>query len=1147
MDLQARLERLPSAPGSRQSWGGAVGATLPWLIANISKTCEKPLCIITPDMHMARRLAREIGFFHAPENGIKLFPDWETLPYDQFSPHQDIISDRLATLAELYAKDAGIIIAPVTTLMYRLPPTSYIHGQSFNFKKGADVSLEVLAERLTRAGYRSVNNVFEHGEFAKRGSIIDVFPMGANKPFRLDLFDNEIDAIRMFDVETQRSRDECETIELLPGREFPFDEASIHRFRRAWRERFAGNAMQCPTYEDVSNGIVPAGIEYYLPFFFEEMATFFDYLPTNTLILECGNTVEQSEKFFNELKTRHEQMQYDMTRPLLAPSDIALPTSDFFAACNNFPRLHITDKSIEEKTGRHQFPFTAIPDISVEQRKQSPFNKLSDYIQNSDSRILFCAESLGRRETLTTLLAEHGIRTTNVENWRDFLVSDSNVCLTIAPLDKGAEFSEPNLSLIVETDLFPQHVMQRRSREWAHHDPEVIIRDLTELHIGDPVVHIDHGIARYNGLITLNIMNITGEFVELTYANDDKIFVPITDLHLISRYTGGDPEHAPLHKLGTDKWSRSKQKAAEKIRDVAAELLALYAQREAVKGIQFPAIDKDYYAFAHDFPFEETPDQEKAIISIVDDMTSGRKMDRLVCGDVGFGKTEVAMRAAFIAAHSGKQVCLLAPTTLLVAQHTESFQNRFAAWPFTIKGISRFSTAKEQKQILDDLTSGKIDIVIGTHKLLQKGVNFKDLGLLVIDEEHRFGVRQKEQLKKLRADVDFLALTATPIPRTLSMAMSGLRDISIIATPPARRLTIKTFVRPRNKTIIREAILREIMRGGQVFYLHNKVETIARTAEDVQELVPEAKIIVAHGQMHERELEHVMADFYHRRYHVFVCTTIIETGIDIPSANTIIIERADRFGLAQLHQLRGRVGRSHHQAYAYLFTPPPKAMTSDAKKRLQAISELEDLGAGFMLATHDLEIRGAGELLGDEQSGHMQTVGFSLYMEMLDTAVKQLQRGEKILDVIPQAESQEINLKIPALLPETYVADVQLRLATYKRISSCHTSEDLHELQAEIIDRFGQLPDAAKNLFAISQLRMQAKRLGIQKIEMTERGGIIEFEENPAINTKHLIELIQKESNTYQLAGPTVLQMKKQTKSHERLECVRGLLAKLAI
>jgi transcription-repair coupling factor (superfamily II helicase) len=1104
------------------------------------------------------------------------FPDWETLPYDNFSPHQDIISQRLATLYQLPMLQRGIVIVPVSTLMHRLPPRNYLEGNSLLLDKGQQLDMDQLRKRLESAGYQCVAQVMEHGEFAVRGSLLDLYPMGSNLPYRIDLLDECCDSIRTFDPETQRSVENIERIRLMPAREFPLDKDAITRFRQAYRTCFEGDPQKSMIYRDVSNGITPPGIEYYLPLFFNGTQTLYDYLPSTCLVMMAEGVEQAASDFWNEITERHEQRRHDLERPLLPPAKIFLQANEIFAAVNqHFPRVTLQrgrKGAVQyhggaERAGVYNYGTHTTPTLTLLPRAPHPSAPLIEFINHFQKqlqgRILFAAETAGRRETIIELLKGCDFYPTTFDNWQAFLNSSGTLGVTVMPLEHGLLIDEPRIAVIAETQIFGDQVMQRRRRKArGSRDADALVHNLAELHIGAPVVHEEHGVGRYLGLQTLNLGVLNSndpnthpniqrgetEFLALEYAGGDKLYVPVSSLHLISRYTGAAPENAPLHRLGGEQWQRARRKAAERVRDVAAELLDIYARRAARTGHAFAAPDEQYMAFAAGFPFEETPDQHTAIQNVLEDMVSGKPMDRLVCGDVGFGKTEVAMRAVFMAVQGGKQVAVLVPTTLLAQQHYQNFKDRFADWPVRIEMLSRFRSKKEQDVALLGINNGTVDIVIGTHKLLQGDIIFKNLGLVVIDEEHRFGVRQKERFKALRAEVDVLTLTATPIPRTLNMAVAGLRDLSIIATPPSRRLAVKTFVREWNKGLIQEACLREIKRGGQVYFLHNDVDTIEKMAQQIEELVPEARVRVAHGQMRERDLEHVMFDFYHQRFNVLVCTTIIETGIDVPSANTIIMNRADKFGLAQLHQLRGRVGRSHHRAYAYLIIPQRSLITADAAKRLDAIESLEELGAGFTLATHDLEIRGAGELLGDEQSGQMHEIGFTLYTELLERAVKALKSGKQPNLEQPLDNNAEIDLHIPALIPADYLPDVHTRLVMYKRIANATNEEELRELQVEMIDRFGLLPESTKNLFQVTALKLQARPLGIRKIEAGPTGGRIIFGKEPNVDPRTIIQLIQTQSHIYKLDGQDKLRFTAPMPDNAtRVETVGKILATLTV
>ncbi len=1143
----------------KKIWQNLPGSSATVAIFNGALSTQQPVLLLTHDTPSALRLEQELASLNKQAKlPICLFPDWETLPYDTFSPHQDIISQRLATLYQLSRMDNGIVIVPISTLMQRLAPKQYIEANSLIIKKGDKKDLHQLRQNLEASGYRCVDQVMEHGEFSARGAILDLFPMGSKTPFRLDFFDDEIDEIRLFDPENQRSSDKIDAINLLPAHEFPTDTDGTNLFRSQYREQFTSTIDKESIYHQVSNGIMPAGIEYYLPLFFEQTNTLCDYLADNTLVIISGDIDKALTHYWTDIDYRYEDRRYDPTRPLLPPSHLFLNSEELYSALKPFDRINLKPELIEDevKASHVQFDVHPLPDLTIDHKLKQPFELLNNFVVSKETpnKLLFVAESQGRRESVLELLQRNQIKPSTFTCIEDFVNSDEQLGITVNALSAGFIFQAKGsakknaIALITEAELLGDRVRQtRRRNKQLDVQNDAIFKNLAELSIGQPVVHIEHGIGRYMGLQTIENGGITTEFLMLSYAGESKLYVPVASLHLISRYSGADAEHAPLHKLGNDTWSKAKQKAAEKVRDVAAELLDIYAKRASNHGHSFKRDKDDYRAFADSFGFEETLDQEQAINAVISDMLSPKTMDRLVCGDVGFGKTEVAMRAAFIAVNDAKQVAILVPTTLLAQQHYENFRDRFANWPISIEVLSRFKTAIEQNAIIKDVESGKIDILIGTHKLLQNSIKYKDLGLLVVDEEHRFGVKQKEKIKQLRANVDILTLTATPIPRTLNMAMGGMRDLSIIATPPAKRLAVKTFVRQRDDALIRESILREVLRGGQVYFLHNNVDTIDKTAADIRALLPEAKVITAHGQMRERELERIMSDFYHQRYNVLVCTTIIETGIDVPSANTIIMDRADHLGLAQLHQLRGRVGRSHHQAYAYLLTPHEKRMTKDAKKRLEAIASLEDLGAGFTLATHDLEIRGAGELLGEDQSGSMSQVGFSLYMEMLDAAVAALKEGKELsLEQVTKAQT-EVDLRVPALLPDDYIFDVSIRLSLYKRIASCKNKQALDDVQVELIDRFGLLPQPAKNLVHIAKLKLKAEKIGISRIDVGPTGGSIEFSNDTKVDVMFIMGLIQQQPKIYKMEGANKLKFKQATDdAKSRFVLITTMLNELA-
>ena len=1140
--------KLPTKNSQLFRAGQLYGSAQGLLLAQAAQQHDGPILVLTDDTATAHRLEIETQFYMGERSlNILHFPDWETLPYDTFSPHQDIISERLETLHQLPNFKQGLLFVPIATLMHRIAPRAFLEGNTLKLKTGDLFDINEWRSRLEKAGYRYVSQVMEHGEFAVRGAIIDLYPMGSKLPFRIDLFDDEIDTLRTFDPDTQRSIETLDTIQMLPAREFPTTDDSIQLFRQQFRQHFEGDPQKSLIYREVTAGNMPGGIEYYLPLFFEQTSSLMDYLPESTLLININDPHQAATDFWQEIEQRFQQHQVDPERPLLAPHDVFFPVDQLFSNFKQYRRIHAQSFELDSVAGNHNYATTIPPQLTLNAQHDKTCEALTRFIDSFDGRILFAAETAGRRETLLELLSDNAIAPKVYENWDAFLADDTSLGITVAPLEQGLILQDASIAIIAEPQLFGQQVMQRRRRSRKKRDADAVIKNLAELTIGDAVVHEDHGVGRYLGLQTLDVGDITTEYVSLEYAKGDKLYVPVAALDLISRYSGAAPELAPLHRLGSGQWQKARRKAAEKVRDIAAELLDLYAQRAAHKKIPLDNPDDSYAVFSSQFPFETTPDQQDAIDDVLKDMTSDTPMDRLICGDVGFGKTEVAMRAAFLATQSGKQVMILVPTTLLAKQHYENFKDRFADWPVHIEVMSRFQTKKQLDQVKIAMTDGKADIIIGTHKLIQQDINPKRLGLFILDEEHRFGVSQKEQIKKYRAEIDVLTLTATPIPRTLNMSIAGIRDLSIIATPPARRLAIKTFVQQWDNDTIREGILREIKRGGQVYFLHNKVDDIERIARELEQIVPEAKVGVAHGQMRERELEHMMLDFYHQRFNVLVCTTIIETGIDIPSANTIFIDRADKLGLAQLYQIRGRVGRSHHRAYAYLIVPPEKSMTKDAIKRLEAIESIEDLGAGFTLATHDMEIRGAGELLGDEQSGQMQEIGFGLYNELLERAVTALKSGkDPSVDGLDR-QFIEIDLHVPALIPSDYLPDVHSRLVLYKRISAAKDNEALRELQVEMIDRFGLLPEQIQTLFAIHEIRFKAKSLGIRKIDVYDQGGRLLFEKEPNIEPMTIIQLIQSQPAKYKLDGQDKLRFTDtMIDADSRLLALNNLLDNLA-
>lgn len=1145
MLFKLNQDTIPQQSAQKKYWTNLQGASKALAIADLAAQQKTPLLIVCEHSQRAFELETQLRFF-SPELNILNFPDWEVLPYDKFSPHHDIVSARLRCLYQLQNSDNSVLFIPVNTLMQRLAPVDFIAARTLQVQIGDELNLNQLRQMLEKANYQCVANVYEHGEFAVRGGIVDIFPMGSELPYRIELFDVEVEQIRTFDPETQLSLEKAKQIDILPAHEFPIDETSLQLFEDNWYKAFPQISLkECYFHQDLKKQIAFPGIEFYLPLFFQHTASLLDYLPDNTLVISDEHCEQRAQAHWQEINQRYEQYRGDIRHPLLTPQQVFLSEEALFSQLNQFPRIIFKAEALHQPArGYIDFQTQTPSELPIHAHASEPYSAIKQHLEAQTTPILFCADSLGRREALLAIFRQLEIKVQEVESWQEFITNKPPIAITVSYQSIG--FKTEQLEMISESQLFGQRVQQHRRRKQHQQDPDTLIKSLTELKIGDAVVHIDHGIGRYQGLKLIELGEQAQEFLQLQYADEALLYVPVTSLHLISRYSGAETDNAPLHRLGNEQWQKAKAKAKEQIHDVAAELLDVYAQRAARKGYSYQTFSDAYQQFSANFAFEETADQLLAINQVLEDMASSRPMDRLVCGDVGFGKTEVAMRAAFTAAFNGKQVAVLVPTTLLAQQHYESFVDRFANTPIQIRALSRFQSAKEQKEVIEELAAGKVDIVIGTHKLIQKDIEFKDLGLVIIDEEHRFGVKQKDNLKALRAEVDILALTATPIPRTLNMSMSGLRDLSIIATPPARRLSIKTFVRAKEDALIKEAILRELLRGGQVYYLHNEVSTIENAKDDLQALLPEARIGIGHGQMRERELERVMTDFYHKRYNILLCTTIIETGIDVPSANTIIIERADKFGLAQLHQLRGRVGRSHHQAYAYLLTPAHKKVSKDAEKRLQAITEASDLGAGFMLATHDLEIRGAGELLGDEQSGQIQTLGFSLYMDLLDRAVKAIQRGESINFNADSDKASEINLNIPAIIPNDYVPDVQTRLTLYKQIANCENLAQLDECKVQMIDRFGLLPESIKNLFEITALKIQVDGVGIEQIEIGSGGGKIVFAKQPNIDPMRLVQLVQSSPAVYRLEGANVLRFKQASETAtERFNLIRQVLGAL--
>ena len=1087
-------------------------------LANEAVRNGQLVVVVCGEAVAAQRLAAETTWL-SPGLRVSVLPDWETLPYDHFSPHQDLVSERLATLYHASRGECDVLLVAATTALYRLAPPSYLAAFTFFLGQGEKLDVDRLRDQLTLAGYQHVTQVVSPGEYAIRGGLIDLYAMGSALPYRIDLFDDDIESIRTFDVDTQRTVYPVSKVRLLPAREFPLDDGGRTRFRGRFREVFEGDPSKSPLYKDISNGVTPGGIEYYLPLFFDRTATLAEYLPSSAIVCAHGNIRAAVIRFWEDTQARYRLLRGDKARPLLPPHELFLPENEFNGMWKPFARIEIVAFEADHaaRPADHAFPH-ALPPVEVDRRAEDPLRALKRFVTGTRERVLIVAEGLGRRETMQQYFGEYGFKPALVADWSAFVSGDASPALTVSPLHAGFVWPGANLAVVTESELYAGTVRRPGKREGRRTSVDAMLRDLSEMRIGDPVVHEQHGIGRYLGLATLDLGEGSTEFLHLHYANDAKLYVPVSSLHLISRYSGASPEAAPLHELGSGAWDRAKKKAAQRAHDTAAELLNLYAQRAAREGHAFRFNVHDYEAFAAGFGFEETPDQAAAIEAVIKDLVSGKPMDRLVCGDVGFGKTEVALRAAFVAIADGKQVAVLVPTTLLAEQHLQVFTDRFAELPVKIVELSRFRSGKEVKTALEGLTSGKIDLVIGTHKLIQPDVKFKRLGLVIIDEEHRFGVRQKEQLKRLRAEVDVLTLTATPIPRTLALSLEGLRDFSVIATAPERRLAIKTFVSRYSPGIVREAALRELHRGGQIYFLHNDIDTIVSMGEKLKALVPEARLAIAHGQMPERELERVMRDFYQQRCNLLLCSTIIETGIDVPTANTIIINRADKFGLAQLHQLRGRVGRSHHQAYAYLLTPPEDSLSAQAKKRLEAIQLMEDLGSGFYLAMHDLEIRGAGEVLGEEQSGEMQQIGFQLYADMLKAAVDALKAGREPDLTEPLGVATEISLHVPALLPETYCSDVHERLILYKRLANCTNAEELEAMQEELIDRFGLPPEQTQALLACHRLRLIAKPLGVTKIDAGPERTQVHFTRKPSFDPGKLITLVQRDGR-YRFAG----------------------------
>jgi len=1154
MSQSSSTPPLPRAGQPRAWWRAPTSpSALAWHLVQAARAHDGPLLAIAADNHGAHQIESDLQTLLGPDADLPVlpFPDWETLPYDRFSPHPDIISQRLAALNRLPTLGRGIVVVPVQTLMQRLAPVARMSGSSFDYRVGQKLDFDEEKRRLEAASYRNVPQVQDPGDFAVRGGLLDVYPMGAKAPLRIELFDEDIDTIRAFDPETQRSLDKTEAIRILPGREVPLDPRSVEKAMNALRERFDVDTRRSSLYQDLKSGLAPAGVEYYLPLFYDATATLFDYVGDKALPVLADAALANADAFWLQAQSRYEQRRHDVEHPVLPPDELYLAPNPLRELLNQRPRVELCGPAHPRVDEAKPLGDVVLPPLPLAPRDAPAGQALRQFLDGYPGGVLVAADSAGRREALMEVMQSAQLKPEVVPDFRAFLDKGPSAkifAIAVAPLEDGFALESPRITVLTERQLFPERANQPHRRRRSGKEPEAIIRDLGELSEGAPIVHEDHGVGRYRGLITLEAGGMPAEYVEIEYAKGDRLYVPVAQLHLISRYSGASVETAPLHSLGGEAWTKAKRRAAEKVRDVAAELLEIQARRQARAGLALDVDRAMYEPFAATFPFEETPDQHAAIDAVLRDLASSQPMDRVVCGDVGFGKTEVAVRAAFAAASAGKQVAVLVPTTLLAEQHYRNFRDRFADWPLRVEVLSRFRSTKEIKVELAKLADGQLDVIVGTHRLLQSDVKFKDLGLVIVDEEQRFGVRQKEALKALRANVHLLTLTATPIPRTLNMAMAGLRDLSIIATPPANRMAVQTFVTVWDPALLREAFQRELARGGQVYFLHNDVESIGRMQRDLQTLVPEARIGVAHGQMPERELEQVMLGFQKQRFNVLLCSTIIESGIDIPNANTIIINRADRFGLAQLHQLRGRVGRSHHRSYAYLVAPETRSLTDDARRRLEAISSMDELGAGFMLSTHDLEIRGAGELLGEDQSGQMAEIGFSLYTELLDRAVRSIRRGHlPDVDAGEEARGAEIGLHVPALIPEDYLPDVHTRLTLYKRVSSARDVDELRELQVEMIDRFGLLPDPVKHLFATAELKLTADALGIRKLELGEAGGRIVFEAKPKVDPMTVIQLIQKQPRIYAMDGPDKLKIKLPLpEAADRFNAAKGLMTALA-
>jgi transcription-repair coupling factor (superfamily II helicase) len=1138
----------PANPGpgaSRLHWPALPAGARALALAEAVLADTRPWVHVAADIRDLERLAVELRFFGGPALEILTLPDWETLPYDQFSPHPDIVSERLRTLARLADFRRGILLLTADSLLTRLPPVSYVSARSFSLERGAALAIESLRRRLSAAGYASVSQVSGPGEFALRGSLFDVWPMGTELPVRIDLLEDRIDSLRRFDPETQRSLEPIEALRLLPAREIPLDAESVREYRRRFRLRFSGDVARLDLYRGVSEGLAPPGIEYYLPLFFPATACLMDYLPADLVLATEPGLDAALMASWQAISARYEQYRHDIERPLLAPEEIFVSPAELGTQLAAHPHVYLGEPGGAEATEPGN-ACLAPPDFKLDARATEPLAPLMAFLEQYPGRVLLAADSPGRREVITQMLVAHGRTPRPVSGWPQFVDGDARLAIIVAGEVRGLALRDPPLTLLAETQLFGTRARQERRRRRTLADPATILRNLQSLEPGAPVVHETYGVGRYLGLELMQIGGETGEFLLLEYRDGDRVYVPVHALHLVNRYAGGSPDNAPLHKLGTEQWAKARRRAAEAVCDVAAELLDLHARRHAHEAAVLRAGELEYQTFANAFPFEETADQADAIAQVLADLARPTPMDRIVCGDVGFGKTEVAMRAAFVAVQAGHQVTVLVPTTLLAEQHLQSFRDRFADWPVRVEALSRFRSRVDAQAVLGGFESGQVDILIATHKLLHVDARARRLGLLIIDEEHRFGVRDKERIKALRAEVHVLTLTATPIPRTLNMALGGLRELSLISTPPAGRLAIKTFVCEWHGPTLREAALRELRRGGQIYLVHNEVQGIEKVASEFATLVPEAQVRVGHGQMRERELEQLMVDFYHRRFNVLVCTTIIESGIDVPTANTILIDRADRLGLAQLHQLRGRVGRSHHRAYAYLIIPSRRALSADAAKRLDAIESMEDLGAGFLLATHDLEIRGAGEFLGEEQSGELTEVGLTLYLDMLEQAVVAFRAGREPQLERPLAAVSEVDLHVPALLPADFVPDVQLRLALYQRIAAAPAFE-LQDMGGELVDRFGPLPQSASNLLQLAALRLSARALGIRRLDLGAQGGSVQFEADNKVDAGTVIRLIQRPAHDYRMDGPLKLRFSRGlSATPTRFEFASQLLRELA-